>query len=392
MSWKDRLRPASFRGIGFGIRETSRSGGHRAGVHEYPFRDTPYVEELGRRARVFNVDAYIVGDDYAERALRLVDRLEDGGGILVHPTIGRIPAVCTNYEQSETNAEGRMARFRLEFVEQGQDLQPFQSVSAERQADAAGDSMDAQGGADFEGDAETEGVSNSVREALSIKLRELGQTIARLNVFGGVAANVAATEDAVTNLINNASTLATSPANLVQAVDVALSSMRASASNAANALEAYEVLFTITPEVVAGTGSQTQAQNRNSQAVVDLIGQGALTGAVRSAARVDYASLDDALEVVARLLVQIDVLEATASDPMIFELGAVRGALVGAVPPPDEDLPRLRTLELLKSRPALVVAYELYRDATRDVELSARNLIRNPLRIEGLTSLSVLTR
>ncbi|MDR3710962.1 MAG: DNA circularization N-terminal domain-containing protein [Capsulimonadaceae bacterium] len=43
-----------FRGISFGVFETGRQEwGRRTVTHVYPFCDTPYAKELGRKARVF---------------------------------------------------------------------------------------------------------------------------------------------------------------------------------------------------------------------------------------------------------------------------------------------------------------------------------------------------
>lgn len=47
MSWKNKLRPASFRGASFGVESHQTEQGRRTQVHEYPGRDDPYVEDLG---------------------------------------------------------------------------------------------------------------------------------------------------------------------------------------------------------------------------------------------------------------------------------------------------------------------------------------------------------
>ena len=53
--WKMRLRAASFRGVPFGVTADESEGGRRTVTHEFPQRETPYVEDLGgapRRARL----------------------------------------------------------------------------------------------------------------------------------------------------------------------------------------------------------------------------------------------------------------------------------------------------------------------------------------------------
>ena len=47
------LKPASFRGVPFVVQEGTSHFGRRNQIHEYPFRDTPWVEDLGQQARAF---------------------------------------------------------------------------------------------------------------------------------------------------------------------------------------------------------------------------------------------------------------------------------------------------------------------------------------------------
>nr|MDM8590005.1 DNA circularization N-terminal domain-containing protein [Escherichia coli] len=48
MTWKDRLQDASFRGVPFKVEEESTGTGRRVETHEYPNRDKPYTEDLGK--------------------------------------------------------------------------------------------------------------------------------------------------------------------------------------------------------------------------------------------------------------------------------------------------------------------------------------------------------
>ncbi|HHG0355951.1 TPA: DNA circularization N-terminal domain-containing protein, partial [Escherichia coli] len=48
MTWKDRLQGASFRGVPFKVEEESAGTGRRVETHEYPNRDKPYTEDLGK--------------------------------------------------------------------------------------------------------------------------------------------------------------------------------------------------------------------------------------------------------------------------------------------------------------------------------------------------------
>lgn len=121
MAWRDRLLPASFRGAPFHVAShTSEAAGRRAAVHEYPGRDTPYVEDLGRRTSEYTLQAYVLGPDYDRARDALVAACAlPGPGRLVHPALGERQVVCTGCTVSERTDEGGMARVTLALVEAG---------------------------------------------------------------------------------------------------------------------------------------------------------------------------------------------------------------------------------------------------------------------------------
>ena len=60
MAWRSRLMPAKFRGARFHVDTGVRESGRRIVPHEFPKRDVPYAEDMGRRAREFTVRGYII--------------------------------------------------------------------------------------------------------------------------------------------------------------------------------------------------------------------------------------------------------------------------------------------------------------------------------------------
>lgn len=122
MTWKDRLQDASFRGVPFKVESEGAPVGRRVETHEYPNRDKPYTEDLGKVTFRPDITAYVVGDDCFDQRDRLIEALnKPGPGTLVHPTYGEL-SVCVNGEikVGTTSSEGRMVRFDLLFVEAGE--------------------------------------------------------------------------------------------------------------------------------------------------------------------------------------------------------------------------------------------------------------------------------
>ncbi|HDC4262641.1 DNA circularization protein [Enterobacter cloacae] len=120
--WRDRLRDASFRGVPFSVEDDEGTFGRRVQVHEYPNRDKPFTEDLGRATRRMTINAYLIGDDYADKRDRLIGAVETAGpGTLVHPQYGEMQgSIDGQVRVTHSNAEGRMCRVSFQFVESGE--------------------------------------------------------------------------------------------------------------------------------------------------------------------------------------------------------------------------------------------------------------------------------
>jgi prophage DNA circulation protein len=149
MSWRDRFRPATFRGIEFKVDTGARAGGRRGVTFEFPKRDTPSDEDMGRRARRWVISGYIVGPDYDLDAGLLEDALNaEGPGLLTHPMMGEMKVRCETYTRAERKDHGNMVLFDMTFVEVGEaaaDLVAESTKAALRsQADTAAKTLGTQ--------------------------------------------------------------------------------------------------------------------------------------------------------------------------------------------------------------------------------------------------------
>lgn len=384
MTWRDRYRPASFRGSPFHVDSHDYETGRRAVVHELPQVEEPIVEDLGRSADRFRVTGYVLGPEYMTLRDRLIavcrnrqgsiSATRRASGTLVHPYLGTREVICLSCRVHEETREGGIARVELTFTEVGAAIVPFVPDATEGEADSA---------AETASDAAEEAAADElvatgpefVREATAGGLASIAAALQKAQaIFTGPAAQIAAYASQVSAIASQAAALATAPADLVTSVRAAIDQVLVSVGNAVDALYVYETLFGLDPvQSGSGTSPAALAADANAAQVAALARRVALAGAVRAASRVAWDSLDAAQAARGRVAAQLDVELDAAPDDVYGALLALRATLTRTVPPPGQHLPRLATIELSAEEPALVTAWRLYADANRAGEIAARN-------------------
>ncbi len=121
------LRKASYEGIQFDVDSATLSFGRRTVTHEFPQRDTSYVEDLGKATRQFSIQGFIVGDDFIDRSKRLIDKIESqvgtdrraNHGKLVHPWLGSLEVTPIDNPSITYDRAKRFCTFTLTFLEAG---------------------------------------------------------------------------------------------------------------------------------------------------------------------------------------------------------------------------------------------------------------------------------
>jgi prophage DNA circulation protein len=146
------LLPASFRGVPFYVENAGGNYGRRFADHEYPARDTPFAEDLGRSQRVWPITGYTIGPGFRLHRMALVAACErKGAGELVHPLIGIVQAVCRTVSFTEERSVGMRSMITMEFAEPGQLQEPTGSPNSEMQIEAAADQLGGASGSAFTG-------------------------------------------------------------------------------------------------------------------------------------------------------------------------------------------------------------------------------------------------
>lgn len=406
--WRKQLQPASFRGVGFHVKKSDAQVGRRVVLHEYPQRDDPWPEDMGLKANTFTIEAIVIGPDYFKARDALIEVLrQPGAGTLIHPYYGkRTVTLASPARISETPEEGGMARFSLDFVEAGENTEP--SAREDTQSDV-----------DKKADAAKEATSKDFSKTFSIAKTADFVGKGALDMANGIAQKINALRtglipslsmfspfmQAAQTLSNSISSLIRAPAAFAQGVLGMIGALKALALQPKYALNSYKALFDYGNAVpkLRGSTPMRQRQLANQQAMTALVRRGALIEAARTAAQITWPTAAEAVAARDELAARLDdeaagIVPAPGggtqvvppSEEVFQALTLLRIAIVRDLTRRAVDAPALATATLPSTMPALVAAYRIHGDATREAEIIERNGVRNPAFVPGAVPLEVL--
>lgn len=382
MTWRDRLQPASFRGVPFRVDSADYEVGRRTQVHEYPLRDDVDGDDLGRAARRFSIRAYVIGPDYDQARDRLIDALETAGpGTLVHPYYGRRIVMLERPARVRiTTREAGKATFDLQFVETQAVTQPSQTTDTQTAATDAADAAKTSVLDDFADRCDISSLPNDLVDEVQERITDA------LDFVSGITTEISA-------VINT-------PADLAQVIYDGVLDIADTLQDPLRAIKAYESLFSAGDDAlsVPQTTETRQAQARAVDASYQLIQRAAVVEACRQSAGAEYVSADQPHTARAVLVAGLDKMQHATDadgdpidDTVYTQLTELRRRTVTDLRERALQLPRIRTVTPRRTLPAIVLAYQLYGDAARNTEIAERNNVRHPGFVPGGKTLEVLS-
>lgn len=401
MPFPDDRRPASFRGVPFGVSEVETPGlARRTQVHEYPERDDAYVEDLGRQTTRFDLVAWVAGPDYqVQRDALIAACAEPGPGQLVHPTYGERTVSCVDCSARETWSRGE-ASFSLSFVLAGSNrfpsATPFSKGLIEDRAGAAsttvGDTFGRLWGVTdvvqwvYEDGSE---IVVAAHAAMSAAVRSVPK--GEDPDLGAVTRDLAILAEASATLLGDPGGLASQIASVIRTVATV-------SAGPLGTIRILEDLARFGDDLDPGsnsTASRARAQ-ANQRAMMALVRRNAAIEAARAVPDAELASYGDAVELRDRLEALLDTEITSAADQLQDEdaeaLRTLRAEVVRDLTLRGGPLARVQTFVPIDTVPAVVIAQRLYGDALRADEIIARNtVIEHPGFVVGGTELEVLS-
>jgi prophage DNA circulation protein len=397
MSSNSQYQPAKFKGVEFHVRVHEAALGRRVQVHEYPQRDKPWAQDMGRRARELSLEAFVIGPNFRAQRDALLRVIEQPGpGTLVHPYLGALQCTVLSCKLKESTAEGGMARFALEFVEAGEENFPTAEVSTPAAVVAGADYAALAARANFERRFSTRNRPAFVAEAAQgILSQALGAMQGAVKQVRGVANQVDALNRDIEAAKRDLITVIFTPASAAQALAGNLRQLVRNVTTAPrDAVSLARVFFnfgSLLPAVPALTVSR-RAQAVNQAEAVRLVRATALAEGARASSALQFESFQEAAALRDELADGLeDLLLQTADDATFDALRTLRAALVKDINARGANLARVVAWTPAKTLPALVAAQSVYSDSRRAAELLVRNDVRHPLFLAGGQPLEVLS-
>lgn len=425
------LRPASFRGVPFdSFEQHSESGGRRLVRHEFPLRDTPYAEDLGRKAGQWQVEAFILRNrwaDYEAARDKLREALNAAGpGTLIHPWLGQMDVCVDSCTVRESTREGGYCQFSVTFVEAGSLIEPDIQKDTAAKVEEAADKAEVSALDTFLSDinmlaedmeaavAFAEGMVDTVVgycNAGSRILSDVKSTIRRViaipdrlaGTFYGLVASVMGFGSFL-DLFSGTSGGSSSAGSLSGSMTDSRSDTTAgtfSFSIGGFDMEGFTAMLQtrkdnpLTNWNTSGTGSAdvrvSTIETRVQSPLIDYVAAVTVAEMGKLMADTDYATADDAIRDLQIVTEAVDAVQtAHCSDAVYVALDDLRATLAGDVAERAAKLPRLVSARLSATMPALVASHRLYGTAEYADEIVSRNKIRHPGRVPGGVNLEIV--
>lgn len=417
-SFFSQLQPASWRGVPFATFGGSARFGRRTAVHEYPFKDAPWVEDLGRNMRRYSISGFIVGDDVIAQRDALIAACEKpGAGQLVHPTFGSLTVKLQGeFVVSEHFERGRMFEFEFTFVEDTAARQfPGTAVASADAINAAATDVEAKStqqwldeiNSQFAAHAAVQpAVATLSTDWLSKGKSAVASATNLVNIATQAAGNLGRMVGQATGIVIGALQTVSKPISALYgaaaaarlSVDVAAFAV---SSAAANLTATTTALFTLAAKghvtavqaacfspadaiasAIAMTKVSALAASPASASTGDYLRRLAITQLCTASGQYQPSTPTEAAAIRDKVLKHVDAEILTAgtqgNDSVYMALKALRAQVILDMNAKGARLPALMTVATPSSVPSLVLAQRLYQDIGREPELVRRADCPNP--------------
>ncbi|MCC7005910.1 MAG: DNA circularization N-terminal domain-containing protein [Ottowia sp.] len=399
-NWREKLHPATFRGVPFLVDSDDMQVGRRLQVHEYPKRDQSFAEDMGKAAREINLIAWVSGADFMAQRDRLLLALEEkGSGTLIHPWYGQMTMMVSMCRVTHQWDEGPVALFQLQFREVGHSASPTVSVNTKQQLQHHADQLTKLNAQDFVDRFDVKKQPDFVRDEAFHKItKNIKLVKAGMNQFDP---DSAALFDRISKELPS---LLGIPSSFTEALNDVFLSFRAgskalaqrqstttpSFAKMASAAQSSLAFLKIGQSFSNGASTATATKSssyrsvgqvhvaKNALAIDDFMRRTLIAESAVAAAAMPAQLHPDMTMVRKELLQALDQEMPRATDRTFLALNKLRTSVHHDLKARSRYLARVETVTPKEITPAVVVAYDRYEDARRANEIVMHNNLRHP--------------
>lgn len=397
------MLPASFRGISFLIPQASVPVGMKVQLHEFPQRDEPYAEQMGKQAQIHRLVCWIVGDDCFERRDKFMEAVQTpGAGELVHPWLGRMQVKAGEAELTHDFKQGGMAAFAVTFYPDIPLKFPTAKVNTQQQVVKASDSLLDSALARYKSamakvDQARLGLArlrNSLSGVYTVIQQQFSTIIGAFTNLTGFVQSLMNAPDSLSSLFSSyfsefsvddylgddsGSSYRNSVATATQQTEAVTSINTVSDSGGVDAAAASQATANLVQDallvqVALIISEMPVASQPVSTATVSSVEQQAVQPIVRP----EVPVADDVIELRDNLNEAIFQASLKADPEHYMVLNTLRQTIVKHLTAVAESGVRLVEITPPETLSALVLAYRRFGDATRESEVVQRNRLRHP--------------
>jgi prophage DNA circulation protein len=427
-SWKAHLLldgKGKFRTAEFYVDNAESEIGRRVAVHEFPNRDYPTVEDLGRANRKFRLTCFVLGPKYDEDRDKLRAEFEKPGpGQLTHPYWGEMQvSIVSPVKITETPNEGGLARFDLDVVETEQGNPVVAAIDFAPEVNLKALVAITKVSAAFSAVFTLVNAIEATRSAAVSLIQGMTSVIKTARKYANAAVNlVDDVEKSLNDLITNASALVNTPEDLVNSIDGAIKSVFGNLSalgedveelilggqknieavrgsvyfedfRAGKAKEVFDAAASNGDDTapVQETGSgQDEIQIANQAAIISMFQAISVIEAAVAFAEFGFESRDKAIEIRDSVAESLDAIAEDAADEVYAALMDLKAALSNQLSSVAATLPELITVPVTNPIPSLALTYDIYGSIDNETDLIFRNNIAEPHMVPSYVDLKVV--
>lgn len=386
-------RKSSFRGVPFHVESHEFTTGRKSEVHEFPDRETPYSEDLGKSAESFSLSIYVIGEDHEEQRDKLLEALtKEGPGDLIHPELGK-KFVQVGSVSLSGNKDSRISKMSVEFTEAGELLFPSDIIDKDAALDSAAVNALNESKKEFDTFHSIVSAPGHIVDAARKGIDDSTEAMEKATKFIAKIADAGAEfAYSVSDLRAKSQALLNYPDKLSKRIQDSLAMIRGLSDDSDSQALSLKNLYNYGKEIFlpSSTSSRKTEKNNNDQ-LNNLMRRTAIINGCLVAADTNFKSTADAIEKMSELDAHLDDQASKTSQDSVYQaLKDLSAAMSSVLLDNTNNYKNIVEYTPPSTLPSLVIVHELFENPDLENDLIERNDIVHPGFIQGGVELEIV--